>query len=109
MTRFVSTCERSRTLTRWVANCPQMMTQAIPPPGSLLAQMPSGREIHTIKPFQPPSLDGATLEAMRAPPDGSDDVGGYLSSDEETLVDAAPAGAFPGTQSEYRTGTPNYY
>ena len=86
-----------------------MMTQPVPPIGPLLAQMPSGREIHSIKPYQPPVLDSATLEAMRAPPDASDDVRDYGSSDGETLADYAPAGAFPGTQGEYRTGTPNYY
>ncbi len=71
--------------------------------------MPSGREIHAVKPFQLPSLDNAALEAMRAPPDRSDDIDEYPSSDDETLVDSGPAGTFPGTQSEYRTGTPNYY
>lgn len=87
-----------------------MLTQAIPPIGPLLAQMPSGREIHTVKPFQPPSLNATLLEAMRAPPDRSDEGGGaYLSSDEETLTDSHPVGAFPGTQGEYRTGTPSYF
>lgn len=84
-----------------------MFTQVIPAPGSLLAQMPSGREIHTVKPFQPPVLDSATLEAMRAPPDRSDEVGEGLSSDEETLAEVP--GTFPGTHGEYRTGTPNYF
>lgn len=84
-----------------------MFTQAVPAPGTLLAQMPSGREIHTIKAYQPPVLDSATLEAMRAPPDRSDEVGEGVSSDEETL--AGVPGTFPGTQGEYRTGTPSYY
>jgi len=88
----------------------QMFTQAIPPAGSLLAQMPSGREIHNIKPFQPPLLESAALDAMRAPPDRSDDVGNDLSSDDEgTLVGSNPVGAFPGTGREYGTATPNYY
>ena len=86
-----------------------MLTQAIPPTAPLLSQMPSGREIHTVKPFQPPLLDAVALEAMRAPPDRIDDSGTYLSSDEETVVSATPVGALPGTQGEYRTGTPNYY
>ncbi|EEY18617.1 pH-response regulator protein palC [Verticillium alfalfae VaMs.102] len=46
----------------------QVTTQAIPTTGSVLAQMPSGREIHTIKPFQPAELDRSVLEATRAPP-----------------------------------------
>ena len=87
-----------------------MFTQPIPPSGSLLSQMPSGREIHSVKPFQPPLLDIAALEAMRAPPERPDDVGNdYSSDDENTLVDSGPVGAFPGTHAEYRTGTPNYY
>lgn len=84
-----------------------MLTQAIPPTGPLLAQMPSGREMYSIKPFQLPVLDLVTLEAMRAPPERSDELGNYPSSDEETL--AEPIGAFPGTSGEYRAGTPNYY
>ena len=71
--------------------------------------MPSGREIHTIKLYKPPLLDAVTLEAMRAPPDKSDDFGSYPSSDEETAVDTTPVGAFPGTQGEYKTGTPSYF
>jgi hypothetical protein len=85
-----------------------MLTQPIPPVGPLLAQMPSGREIHTIKPYQPPTLSPDVLEAMRAPPDRSDEVGNYPSSDEETAVDSVP-GAFPGRSAEYRTGTPGYF
>ncbi|KAH8905085.1 hypothetical protein BR93DRAFT_979764 [Coniochaeta sp. PMI_546] len=92
---------------KWVKQNDTMFTQVIPAPGSLLAQMPSGREIHTVKPFQPPVLDSATLEAMRAPPDRSDEVGEGLSSDEETLAEVP--GTFPGTHGEYRTGTPNYF
>jgi len=89
-----------------------MLTQVVPPTDPLLAQMPSGREIHTLKPFQPPLLDATTLEAMRAPPDRSDEAGAYPSSDEETLAHATPVGAYPGTQGDYRTATPsspNYY
>lgn len=87
---------------------PQILTQVIPPTGPLLAQMPSGREIHTVKPFHLPLLDPSTLEAMRAPPDRADESGTYPSSDDETPGESAP-GAFPGTQGEYRTGTPSYY
>ncbi|KAK3695102.1 hypothetical protein B0T22DRAFT_373070 [Podospora appendiculata] len=87
---------------KWTKQNDTMGTQAVPPTGPLLAQMPSGREIHTLKPFQPPLLDAAALEAMRAPPDRSDDAGGFASSDEETLAEAPARG-------DYRTGTPNYY
>lgn len=83
-----------------------MLTQAIPPTGPLLAQMPSGREIHSIKPFEPPVLSAEVLEAMRAPPERSDEIGNYLSSDDETAVDPSPVG---GRSGDYRTGTPSYF
>ncbi|KAK3362246.1 hypothetical protein B0T25DRAFT_523844 [Lasiosphaeria hispida] len=94
---------------KWNKQNDTMFTQIVPPTGPLLAQMPSGREMHSVKPFQPPMLSAATLEAMRAPPDRSDESGNYASSDEETLTDGTLVGAFPGTQGEYRTGTPNYF
>ncbi|KAK4464892.1 hypothetical protein QBC42DRAFT_196123 [Cladorrhinum samala] len=94
---------------KWTKQNDTMMTQAIPPVGPLLAQMPSGREIHSLKPYQPPELEPDVLEAMRAPPDRSDDPGNYASSDDETAVDPSLVGAFPGTHGDYRTGTPNYY
>lgn len=58
-----------------------------------------------------PVLDRQSLEAMRAPPDRSDDFGqDNLSSDDEekTAVDA-PIGAFPGTQTEYRSDSTRPY
>ncbi|KAL6903053.1 hypothetical protein GGI43DRAFT_331362 [Trichoderma evansii] len=66
-----------------------MNTRPIPPIGVLINKMPSGREIHTIKPYQPPVLDREVLEAMRAPPDQTEDVGGEASSDDETLVEGS--------------------
>lgn len=87
-----------------------MNTQVIPPTGPLLAQMPLGREIHTIKPYHPPALPANALEAMRAPPDRSDDFGGDLSSDDEGRANAPdPVGAFPGTSSEHSGGGSAYY
>ncbi|TVY71286.1 pH-response regulator protein palC [Lachnellula suecica] len=81
-------------------------TQSIPPIGPLMSSMPSGREIHTLKPFIPPVLEASTLEAMRAPPDRVDDYGrdGGASSEEEQ----EPVGAFPGTKGDY-VGNSNYY
>ncbi|KAK3328863.1 hypothetical protein B0H66DRAFT_4309 [Apodospora peruviana] len=101
---------------KWTKQNDTMLTQPIPPTGPLFAQMPSGREFYTLKPFQPPLLDAYTLESMRAPPDRLDDVGGG-SSDDDTLVPSpspVPVGAFPGTQGDYGglrsgTGTPSYY
>lgn len=49
-----------------------MNTQLIPPSAPLLANLPSGRDIHTPPaPFTPPSLDEDQLLRMRAPPDES--------------------------------------
>lgn len=58
-----------------------------------------------MKPYVLPELDRQSLEAMRAPPDRSDDFGeDHLSSgdEEKTAVDV-PIGAFPGTQTDYRS------
>ncbi|AEO70329.1 uncharacterized protein THITE_2091827 [Thermothielavioides terrestris NRRL 8126] len=94
---------------KWTKQNDTMLTQPIPPIGPLLAQMPSGREIHTIPPFQPPQLSPEVLEEMRAPPDRSDEFGNYPSSDEETTVDPSPVGASSGRSADYRTGTPGYF
>jgi hypothetical protein len=88
-----------------------MLTQLVPAPATLLSTLPSGREIHSIKPYTPPELSRQSLETMRAPPDRSDDYGaGNLSSDDEETLAEAPIGAFPGTQEEYQsTSTRSYF
>ncbi|KAL2130099.1 hypothetical protein VTI74DRAFT_6900 [Chaetomium olivicolor] len=91
---------------KWVKQNDTMLTQPIPPTGPLLAQMPSGREIHTIKPYQPPLLSTEVLEAMRTLPDRSDEFGNDPSSDEDTAVEHSPA---PGTSASSRIGTPGYF
>lgn len=63
--------------------------------------MPSAREIHTLKPYDVPLLDSLTLNAMRAPPDRSDDFGEEGSSDEETVVAGQAPGAYLGSVSSY--------
>jgi hypothetical protein len=68
--------------------------------------MPSGREIHTLKPFTPPILDASILERMRAPPDRTDDFEGGSSDEDEEKQD--PVGAFPGTKDDYASSS-NYY
>ncbi|OAQ87317.1 ph-response regulator protein palc [Purpureocillium lilacinum] len=79
-----------------------MNTQLIPPVNSLLAKMPSGREICILRPYQPPVLDRDVLESMRAPPDGDDELGHELSSDDEAHASPAmPVGAYPGTSVDY--------
>lgn len=90
-----------------------MLTQAIPSPGTLLAGLPSGRDMHTIKPYRLPELETESLEAMRAPPDRVDDFGDELlsSDDDERTAVATPVGAFPGTQDQYdrSASTRSYY
>jgi hypothetical protein len=88
-----------------------MNTQLISATGPLLTQMPSGREIHTLKPYHPPVLDRDILEAMRAPPDRTDDFDNDASSDEESKggVAGAPVGAFPGTKQDYGGSSSTYY
>lgn len=78
-----------------------MLSQAITPTGVLLAQMPSAREFHTLKPYDVPMLDNRTLEAMRAPPDRTDDFGDAQSSDDETLVPRSATGSYPGSSAYY--------
>ncbi|PNH34439.1 hypothetical protein BJF96_g2141 [Verticillium dahliae] len=95
---------------KWTKINDLVTTQAIPTTGSVLAQMPSGREIHTIKPFQPAELDRSVLEAARAPPDRSDDFGEALSSDDEAKGQqhADPPGAYPGARQDHHGGS-SYY
>ena len=75
-----------------------------------MANMPSGRDIHSSKPYMPPALDAETLAQMRAPLDRFEDSGaeGPSSSDEERdkQQDTLP-GAFP-KSSEQASGE-SYY
>jgi hypothetical protein len=71
-----------------------------------MATIPTGREIHSLKPFSPPVLENSDLDAMRGPPDRKDDYGGDASSDED--IERDPVGAFPGTRDDYASSS-NYY
>ncbi|KAI4130616.1 MAG: hypothetical protein LQ341_006439 [Variospora aurantia] len=93
---------------KWEKMNDTINTQLIPPSESLLAGMPSGREIHSSKSYFPPELDADALEKMRAPPDPDeartlmDD--GDDSSDEDIPTGSNLPGAFPGRStagSEY--------
>ncbi|PFH61747.1 hypothetical protein XA68_16367 [Ophiocordyceps unilateralis] len=75
-----------------------MNTQLIPQLNSLLAKMPSGREIFTPQPYKPSILSREMLEAMRSLPEGEDDGGNEASSDDEAR--GGPVGAYPGTGPE---------
>ncbi|CAK7225601.1 hypothetical protein SCUCBS95973_005921 [Sporothrix curviconia] len=91
--RFEETRVLAMLDTKWTKQNDTMNTQIIPPAAPLLAQMPSGREIHTAQPMDPPQLDASVLEAMRAPPDPMDvladevDVGLSSSDDEGGELD----------------------
>ncbi|KAK5630067.1 hypothetical protein RRF57_005782 [Xylaria bambusicola] len=94
-----------------IANSVQILTQTIPPIATLLSSLPSGRDIHSIKPYQVPELPKQTLESMRVVPDRADDYGEQPSSDdEERTAVGTPGGAFPGTSENYRSeSTRSYY
>ncbi|KAI1428168.1 pH-response regulator protein palC [Xylaria sp. FL1777] len=98
--------------TKWTKVNDTMLTQAIPPTSTLLTSLPSGRDIHTIKPYQMPELSRQSLESMRTVPDRVDDYEGEQPSsddDERTLVET-PVGALPGTSESYRSeSTRSYY
>lgn len=87
--RFEETRVLAMLDTKWNKQNNTINTQRIPPAGPLLAQMPSGREIHTVQPTNPPQLDPTDLEAMRVPPDPLDVLGDEVdgvaldSSDDE--------------------------
>jgi hypothetical protein len=70
--------------------------------------MPSGREYHSTKMFIIPALDEDALIRMRAPPDPSDTFKGDEDDSADEDENSAPAGAFPGTKSDYTAGT-SYY
>lgn len=82
----------------------------IPPSEPLIANMPSGREYHTPKPYITPGLDEDIISRMRAPPDPSDTdfKREEDDSDDENLNKSSPVGAFPGTKGEYSGGTTYY-
>lgn len=66
--------------------------------------MPSGREIHTPKPYIPPSLDEDNLARMRAPVQPGDPVfgaDGDDSSDEGDESGKVIPGAFPAARTAY--------
>ena len=79
-----------------------MNTKAIPSINSLLAKIPSGRDIHNVPDYEPPVLQRNVLDAMRAAPDVNDDFARDMSSDEDIKSPSGPpVGAFPGTPDDY--------
>ncbi|KAJ3492053.1 hypothetical protein NLG97_g5484 [Lecanicillium saksenae] len=87
---------------KWSKINDTMNTKAVPPPATLLPKMPSGRDIHSIKPYSPPALGQDILDAMRVPPEREDNLDEGLSSDGEEAGPTNPPGAYPG--AEYSGG-----
>lgn len=90
-----------------------MNTQLVPPLDHVLATMPSGRDIHTPKPYIPPSLDEDVLVRMRAPADGPGDAAfgadGDSSSEEGAEERKELPGAFPAGRTAYGGGGESAY
>lgn len=71
--------------------------------------MPSGREYHTLKPFNVPALDEDIIVRMRAPPDPGDTAfAGEEEDSDDDQSKMSPVGAFPGTKGEY-SGSTSYF
>ncbi|PGH05911.1 transcription initiation factor TFIID subunit 3 [Blastomyces parvus] len=69
---------------KWVKMNDMINTQLIPSSSSYLANLPSGRDIHsTPAAYCPPQLDTEQLVRMRAPPDTHESLDVVDSSDEE--------------------------
>lgn len=93
---------------KWDRENSTMNVQLVPPFEPLLAGMPSGREYHVPKAWDPPALSSDVLVRMRAPPTPGekafrgeeDDSGG-----EDGYARVEPVGAFPGTGNDYTRST----
>jgi hypothetical protein len=104
---------------KWERENRLVNVQAVPPFEPLLAGMPGGREFpHQIRPFTMPELDASVFARLRAPLDPDEVAYSRRAGDEDDsgeenpdagLSKGAPAGAFPGTASEYRSGTSHSY
>ena len=111
---------------KWVKMNDTINVQLIPDFKPLIANMPSGRDVHSNKAWKPSEtrhlLDEATIGSLRAPITedyitrrlgGLDDAD---SSDEEPTVgkpskpeNKEVVGAFPGTKKEYNDGGKSSY
>ncbi|KAF2152964.1 hypothetical protein K461DRAFT_254967 [Myriangium duriaei CBS 260.36] len=96
---------------KWVKSNDTINVQTVPPFEPLLATMPSGREYHKPKQYQPPLLDASTLNRLRAPIDPSERAftGDEDDSGDESTLVGEPVGAFPGTGGHYSRSDSTYY
>ncbi|KAK2802368.1 hypothetical protein FQN50_007365 [Emmonsiellopsis sp. PD_5] len=80
---------------KWVKMNDTINTQLIPSSASYVANLPSGRDIHsTPAPYLPPQLDADHLVRLRAPPDSSDSLDVIDSSDEDVDEPTPSRGAY---------------
>ncbi|KAF4287456.1 hypothetical protein CNMCM8689_008768 [Aspergillus fumigatus] len=93
--------------TKWERMNDTINTQIIPPSTDLLANLPSGRDIHSPPgPYKLPSLDEEQLVRMRAPP-AEDDYEPRMNMDDSDDELTSPAGVAPGALPERSDST--YY
>ncbi|EDN04637.1 PH-signaling protein PalC [Histoplasma capsulatum] len=81
---------------KWVKMNDTVNTQLIPSSSSYIANLPSGRDIHsTPAAYTPPQLDAEQIVRMRAPPDTYESLDVAESSDEDAVEgEAAGRGYF---------------
>lgn len=103
---------------KWTKMNDTVNVQLVPDWRDKVAQMPSGRDPLTTRPWVPTVLEEDEVGRMRAPPDeagagnGGRGGGDESSGDDEAAGQAdAVVGAFPGTKNEYRArgGDDSYY
>lgn len=83
---------------KWMKENDTIMTQAIPEWMPLLAQLPTGREIHTVKEWEAPKLAPGVLASLRVPPeDGEEDAGSDSEDEKQTPVPGAFGGGGSGS------------
>lgn len=98
---------------KWDRENSTINVQLVPPYEPLLAGLPSGREYHVPKPWNPPVLSMDALVRMRAPP--TPDEKAFRGEEEDSGGEGGygspePVGAFPGTGNDYtRSATSSSY
>ena len=100
---------RQKESDHWLQLTSQITAQLIPASEPLLANMPTGRKVHTPRPFIPAELDASTLGSMRAQLDSAAlarTMAGAEEDSGEEETDIAPPGAFPGASGSQ---TSTYY
>lgn len=91
---------------KWIKMNDTINVQLVPDWKSLSTKLPSGRDVPISSSWTPPLLTEEELARLRAPPDVDDRFQNSDSSDGETSSE--PVGAFPGTSSQYRSGSEYY-